>query len=334
MTSLLSRILLVSAAILPAAASASDYKVVRSIAVPDGSWDYARVDDAAGRLYVARNENVTVVDLKDGTVSSIGALVHGHAVLPIPGRPTLLVTSGRDDSVRLFDTGTGKETAKIAVGSDPDAALYDPTTGDAVVMNAKAGTVSIVDPASGAIVRTIALKEGLEYGAIKGSTLYVNNEDANEVETADIVSGAVGKAIPLAGCTSPSGLGYDTAHDRLISACANGKAAVVDLATGHVALLSIGLGPDAVIMDEGRGKAFIPCGRDGTLAVIDISGKTATVEATIKTEQGARTGALDPRDGSLYLPTATFAPAATPGARPMAVPGTAHVLVIGEGRGI
>ncbi|MDB5706693.1 MAG: YncE family protein [Sphingomonas bacterium] len=329
MSPLLSRVvLLASAALVTAAAPQPGYHVVRSIAVPDGSWDYARVDDAAGRLYVARNDNATVVDLKTDKVSAVGALVHGHAVVPITGGPMLLVTSGRDDSVRLIDTGTGRETAKITVGSDPDAALYDPATAHAVVMNAKAGTVSIIDPATAAVVRTITLKEGLEYGALKGSTLYVNNEDANEIETADIVSGVVGKAIPLTGCISPSGLGYDAARDRLIAACANGKAAVADLRTGHVTLLAIGLGPDAVIMDVARGKAFIPCGRDGNLAVIDIAGTTATVVGTIATEPGARTGALDPRDGTIYLPTAKFGPPATAGGRPVAIPGTAHILVV------
>jgi DNA-binding beta-propeller fold protein YncE len=196
-------------------------------------------------------------------------------------------------------------------------------------MNAKAGTVSIIDPATAAVVRTITLKEGLEYGALKGSTLYVNNEDANEIESADIVSGAVGTTIPLTGCTGPTGLGYDAAHNRLIAACANGKAAVADLGTGRVTLLSIGLGPDAVIVDAARGRAFIPCGRDGNLAVIDISGAAARVIGTIATETGARTGALDPRDGTLYLPTAKSGPPATAGGRPVAIPGTAHILVVG-----
>ncbi|MEO8373961.1 MAG: gluconolactonase [Sphingomonas bacterium] len=322
-------LLLASAAAIVAAAPAPSYKVARSIPVPDGGWDYAKVDTEAGKLYVARTDSVTVVNLKDDAVSSIGAIVRGHAVVPIAGTTLLLVSSGRDDSVRIFDITTGAEKAKFAVGGDPDAALYDGITKHAYVMNAKAGTVSIIDPVAATVVGTIMLKPGLEFAVGAGSTLYVNNEDENEIETADMVTGKAGAAIPLTGCTGPTGLGFDKQRNRLISACANGKAAVVDLATKQVSLLAIGLGPDAVIIDRPRGVALIPCGKDGTLSVIDIASPgAATVIATVPTEVGARTGAVDRRDGNVYLPTARFGPPATPGARPTMIPGSAHILVL------
>lgn len=334
LSTLLPRILLLASAAAivaaaPAPAPTTGYKVAGSIAVPDGGWDYAKVDTESGKLYVARTDSVTVVDLKSQAVSSIGAIVRGHAVVPIAGTTLLLVSSGRDDSVRIFDTATGTEKAKIAVGSDPDAAFYDGISKHAFVMNAKAGTVSIIDPVAATVVGTITLKPGLEFAVGAASILYVNNEDENEIETADMVTGKAGAAIPLTGCTGPTGLGYDKQRNRLISACANGKAAVVDLATKAVSLLAIGLGPDAVIIDRPRGVALIPCGKDGTLTVIDIASPgAATVIATVPTEPGARTGAVDRRDGLVYLPTARFGPPATPGARPTMIPGSAHILVL------
>jgi YVTN family beta-propeller protein len=324
-------LLLASATAIVAAAPvpAPSYKVTGSIAVPDGGWDYAKVDPKTGKLYVARTDSVTIVDLKSQAVSSIGKIVRGHAVVPIADTTLLLVSSGRDDSVRILDTATGTEKAKIAVGSDPDAALYDGITKHAFVMNAKAGTVSIIDPIAATVVGTITLKPGLEFAVGAGSTLYVNNEDENEIETADMVTGKAGAAIPLTGCTGPTGLGYDKQRNRLISACANGKAAVVDLATRTVSLLAIGLGPDAVIMDRPRGVALIPCGKDGTLSVIDIASPgAATVIATVPTEPGARTGAVDRRDGMVYLPSARFGPPAAAGGRPTMIPGSAHILVV------
>ncbi len=94
-------------------------------------------------------------------------------------------------------------------------------------------------------------------------------------------------------------------------------------------LLAIGQGPDAVILDAARRTAFIPNGRDGTLSVIALDGPGApSVVDTVKTGVGARTGALDPSDGALYLPTANFAPPATGGARPTMVPGSFHVIVV------
>lgn len=331
MSILTTRLMLaISGAVTIAAAPAPTYVAGRQIAGPDGGWDYAKVDPATRRLYVAHGDVVTEVDLANGdAVRSFGAIAKAHAVVPLPG-DMLLVTSAHDDTARLFNAKTGEEVARIAVGGDPDAAFLDAASGHAVVVNAKGGTVSIIDIAERRVAQTITMKPGLEF-AVLGSdrTLFVNNEDANEIETANLVTGKTGPAIALTGCEGPTGLGLDEKTHRLISACANGKAAVVDAKTRRlVTLLDIGGGPDAVIMDTERRLAFIPCGKDGVLEVValDAAGG-AKVAATVKTEAGARTGALDPSDGSLYLPTARFAPAAA-GARPAAIPGTFHVLAV------
>ncbi|PMU93282.1 YncE family protein, partial [Pseudomonas sp. GP01-A4] len=88
--------------------------------------DYARTDDDGTHLYVARGTSVTVVDLATGKVSSIGNVQRGHAAVPLPGG-ALLVTSGTDGTVRVLDPATGTESATIAVGKKPDAAILDPT---------------------------------------------------------------------------------------------------------------------------------------------------------------------------------------------------------------
>ena len=121
-------LLLASAAAIVAAAPAPSYKAARSIPVPDGGWDYAKVDTEAGKLYVARTDSVTVVDLKTEAVSSIGTIVRGHAVVPIAGTTLLLVSSGRDDSVRILDTATGTEKARN--GSQWETTAKPPSAAD------------------------------------------------------------------------------------------------------------------------------------------------------------------------------------------------------------
>jgi YVTN family beta-propeller protein len=309
--------------------AAPSYAVTGQIAGPDGSWDYAQVDPAAHRLYVARSESVTVADLASGAVTSWGSIARGHAVVPLSGG-RLLVTSGNDATVRVFDTRAGQQTGSIAVGKKPDAAIDDAPRHRAFVMNAAAGSVSIIDTRTMKVTATIAIKPGLEYPALVGDTLFINNEDANEIETVDVARGKAGAPIALTGCEGPTGLGYDARHQRLISACANGKAMVVDARTRRlVATIEIGKGPDAVIMDSARRLAFIPCGRDGVLDVLalDAPGGVARV-GRVTTEVGARTGAVDPATGAIYLPTARFTPPVTAGGRPVAVPGSFHILVV------
>jgi len=323
-------LLAVAMALTAAAPLPPRYHVAESITVPDGSWDYAQVDAKAHRLYIARSGSVTIVDLVSGTASSIGAIQRGHAVLPLPGG-RLLVTSGNDATVRILDTADGHELANIPVGKKPDAAIYDAATGHAYVMNAADGSVSVIDVVAMRVISTIQLKPGLEYAALgNDGRLYVNNEDANEVEVVNLRHGTAAEPIALPGCEEPSGLGYDARHNRLISACANGKAAVVDVAHRKlIGLVDIGKGPDAVIMDPARRLAFIPCGRDGLLDILSLDAPGGVKRVgRIQTEVGARTGAIDQATGAVYLPAARFSPPPHPGERPAAVPGSAHVIVV------
>lgn len=321
-----------AAAPMPVPTPVPTYAVSKTIAGPDGFWDYASVDPASHQLFVAHADTATVIDLATGVVKSVGSFARSHAVVPVPAKSLLAVTSGQDNTLRLLDMSDWHEAARIAVGQDPDAALLDPSTGQVVVMNAKSGTVSLVDLDRRAVTRTIKLKPALEFGVVGAHhMLFVNNEDANEIESANLTTGAVGRAIAMPGCEGPTGLGYDARTGRLISACANGKAVVIDTKAHRVmAMLAIGKGPDAVIMDPARRLAFIPCGRDGTLAVIALDAPGGPkVAATVKTEVGARTGAIDPTDGALYLPAATYGPMPAGGGRPTSiVAGSFHIVVV------
>lgn len=311
------------------APAAPQYKLSGSIAGPDGGWDYAQVDPATDTLFVARGDAVTAVDLAHGTSRSIGAIAKAHAVLPLPGG-RLLVTSGNDASVRILDQASGAERARIAVGKKPDAAVLNEDRSRAYVMNAKDGSVAEIDTAAARLVRTIAVRPGLESVVLVGNRLYANNEEANAIEVIDLAAGKALAPIALPGCNGPTGLGLDAKHGRLISACANRKAGVVSLAARRqTALVEIGGGPDAVIVDAARGLAFIPCGRDGTLDLLSLRAPGAVTRiGRVKTEVGARTGAIDPRSGALYLPTARFSVPAPNSDRPVPLPGSFHVLIV------
>lgn len=336
---------LAAALLLPAAAGAAPgqaptslghYAVTGSIAGPDGGWDLLAVDAGARRLLIARSTSLMTVDLRAGNhVGALGTVSRGHAAVPIPGTGRVLVTSGGDNRARIYETRSGRLTADVEVGHNPDASLWDARLRAVLVMNAEGGTVSVVDPARGRVTRTITLSPGLELAALDGNgLLYVNNEDDSLVHVVDPATGRVSAPIPLPGCEHPTGLGYDRVGHRLIAACANGKAAVVDtLRRRLVQLIDIGQGPDGVAVDAARGFAFIPCGRDGELDVIPLRGRgPLAVADRVRTEVGARTIALDPFTGNLYLPTARFGPPPAAGRRGPAIPGTFRVLVVSPPR--
>jgi DNA-binding beta-propeller fold protein YncE len=111
--------------------------------------------------------------------------------------------------------------------------------------------------------------------------------------------------------------------------------AVTDSQSGkHVASVAIGEHPDAAAYDRRRGLVYSSNG-EGTLTVIhQDTADRYTVVQTLATKRGARTMALDPVTGTVYLVTADFGPApapteASPHPRPVPIPGSFVVLAVG-----
>ena len=327
--------LLAAAAPIPvtyAAAPASGpvYSQEPAIPLPDGRWDLASFDAEHQAVLVARGDSVSVVDVASSAVRSLGKVARGHAALAIPGTNLIAVTTGQDDALLVLDRNDGHETARIPVGKNPDAALWDSASRHIIVMNAKGGTVSVVDPRTATVVRTIQVKPGLELAAMVGPNLLaINDEDANELELVDLAGGKALRPIALTGCNGPTGLAYDPVARLAMSSCANGQAALVDMRSKRlVLLLPIGLGPDTVMFDRHRSRFLIPCGRSGTLSVFAVDRHGAVIsEGAVQTEPSARTGAIDPASGHVYLPSARFLPAEA-GKRPELVPGSVHLMVL------
>lgn len=313
------------------AAPNGDYRIVDRIAGPDGGWDFANVDAAGNRLYVAHGDAVMTVDLASRTARSLATARHAHQVLPIPGTDEIFETDGDTGLTRFLSARNGAVIAEVPTGAKPDAAFFDAVTGLVVVMNAGDGTLALIDPKSHRLAGKITVGGGLEFGVADGKGgAFVNIEDRNALVAVDLRTRRVTKTIALTGCEGPTGLALIGHGTRLISACANHVVVVTDPQTGKVlASLPIGADPDAVLVDEARQRAFIPCGGDGTLAVLDISDADhIRLLGSVATQVGAKTGALDPRDGRIYLPTATLAPPEPGAHRGKPIPGSFVILVL------
>ena len=135
---------------------------------------------------------------------------------------------------------------------------------------------------------------------------------------------------PLAPCKEPSALAFDANHRRLFAGCDNKMMAVVNADTGKVVTtVPIGEGVDAGAFNAQTQEVFMSTG-DGHLTVIhEDTPDTYTVRQTLDTQRGARTMALDPTSGTIYLVTADReATSPPPGQRPAMVPGSFTLLVV------
>ena len=291
----------------------------------EGGWDYLTVDADAHRLYVSRSTHVVVVDTVGGKV--VGDIpdtpgVHGIALVPRLGRG--YTSNGRGDSVTVFDLKSLKTLGKIAVGGNPDAILYEPTTKRVIACDGRSRDLTFIDPDAGRVVGTVALSGKPETAVGDGRTLFVNVEDKGAIERVDLRTMKSLGVWPLAPVEEPSGLAFDAKRHRLFAVGSNGKMAVVDSQTGKiVATPAIGDGPDAAAYDPKRDLAFSSNG-EGTLTV--LRGGSFEPLQTLKTQPSARTMALDPKTGLLYLSAATASPGE---GRRATVPGTFTILVVG-----
>jgi YVTN family beta-propeller protein len=312
--------------------TAPKLSVIGTIPGPDGGWDIASIDAAARRLYIARSDGVMAVDLDSGKVEP--KLVEGkrlHSVLPLPDGKALS-TNGGSDNATLFEAVTGKVSATIPTGKNPDATVFDPSSGLALVMNGRDGSISLVDPKTATVTGTIDVGGKLEFAAADGhGRAFVNVEDRGEIAVVDIAAKKVVARYALSGCDEPSGLALDPDTGVLVAACDNNKALAVQSKDGAVlATLPIGGRPDTTIFDAERKLFFIPCG-EGNIAIIsEKAGEAPAVIGTATTANGARTAALDPKTGRLYLPTADFENGAPGEKKHKVVPGTFRILVVGE----
>jgi len=321
-----------------AAADPVSLTVTGSIKGPDGGWDYVSVDTVAHRLYVARSYGVMAVDLANDKVTPV--LIKGnhvHGVLPVPGG-AMVSTNDDSSTATLFKAEDGAVLASFPTGRKPDAIAYDGKTGLVAVMNGKDGTVILIDPVKQTVVGSITVGGTLEFAEGDGrGRIFVNVKNRNEVAVLDIAGRKVAARYTLPQCDGPTGLALDARAKLVLATCDNGKAVALSTADGHVvATLPIGEGPDAAILDAKNKRFLVPCGGNGVLTVIGEKPDGAlTVEGTIPTAKGARTGAIDPTTGKVYLPTADFE-ARKPGEWQGAiVPGSFRILVLstnGPGR--
>lgn len=318
--------------------SAASWHLIKKTTVGgDGFWDYITVDSAARRLYLSHGSEVVV--LNADTHARLGAIADQgiHGVTLLPGRQRGFITNGAANTVTIFDTGNFEKKGEIAVGKNPDAALYDPYSGHFFVFNADSDNATVIDPASNAAIATVELGGAPEAGVSDGAgVIFVNLEDKSEIVAIDAQTFRVLRRMPLAPGEEPTGLAIDLKNHLLFSVCHNRLMLVLEAQTGKkVAEVPIGGRVDGVIFDPVRQLAVTSNG-EGTLTVVrELSPTQFKVVQTVQTEAGARTIAWDARTHHVFTVTAQLgdAPAPTPenpSPRRKVIPGTFHVLEYGE----
>ena len=293
------------------AQSAPSYTITKTVALgaPD-RWDYLTFDPSSHRVFVAHGDRVTVVDGRDGTivgqVEGFPGGPHGIAIVTETERG--YSDDGKAGTASSFNLATLRQVTTIKAAADADGVLFDPVSKHVFVINGDSGSVTAIDPASDTAITTIATGGGLEFAALDGSgKLYVDGAEKQEIVRIDTKTNQVDAHWAVPNCTRPHGIAIDPATHRLFSSCVNNVLVVVNTDTGAtVASLPIGSRTDAAAFDPKRKLVFSSNG-DGTLSVIAEKDPNHFVALpSIPTMLGARTMAIDPDSGRIYLVGADY----------------------------
>jgi hypothetical protein len=303
-----------AALLMPVLAQAAPfYKLESAVTLPGpvSGWDYVTFEPGRSYLYLGRRkEGVTVYDAKAGkVVGNIENSEDANSAKLVPEFDRGY-TVNEDGSSTEFQISTLKTLGRIKLGEDADNAFYEPQSKQLLFMMGDSKQVAFVDAASGKLLGKLKMdSEKLESAVPDGQgNMLVAERDRNRVERIDMKAHKVTATWPTTGCEQPTGMDEDSASGRLFIGCRGSKPvlAVMDSHSGKVvADLEIGRGNDGVVYDAKSHKVYTSNGVDADLVIYRQEGPDQyKLDQAIGTRPQARTMALDPETGKVYLITA------------------------------
>jgi YVTN family beta-propeller protein len=311
------------------------YHISKTIPLgPPEQWDYLSFEPTSNRLYVAHSDRIDVIDFSGGKV--VGQVMidgaNGTAIVSAIGKG--YAGSRGSKSAVVFDLNTLKIVKSLPAAEDTDGIIFDPASKRVFLMQGDPHSITVIDTTTDTNVMTIHLGGEPEFAAVDGEgKLYVNIEDQREIQRVDTKTGKVDATWPIKACDSPHGLAIDPELRRLFTSCVNAKLLVVSATNGAiVATLPIGKYSDAAAFDT-RTKRVFSSNADGTLSVIQQEGADRYKSlGEVTTQFGARTMALDPKTGRIFLVTGDYTEidptAKDPRKRYAVKPGSTRVLLL------
>jgi hypothetical protein len=244
-----------------AAAETPSYHVANRIALPDGGWDLVGADPVLRRVYVARNDAVTAIDLTDNKVTGkLAPANRGHAVVPLRDGTEILVT--HDGSLTLIDPAARKAVGTIPVGGGLELGAGD-GKGRLFVNVEDRNSLAVVDLKARKVLKTVPLAgcEGPTGVAYLPVSHRVVSSCANGVATVtDPTAGKVVAKLPIG--QGPDSVIYDA--KRKIAFVPAGRSGELDLFADEakgvrpLGKVPTQLGARTGAVDETTGRLYLP----------------------------------------------------------------------------
>ncbi|MBC9033764.1 hypothetical protein IAG41_15315 [Sphingomonas sp. JC676] len=294
------------------------YTMTSSVTLPGGvpDWDYLRLDQDTGRLFIARHDDgLTVYDIKTGkpvrqVPGGLGA--NGPLTLTDYNRGYVAMTDG---TALIFDLKTLATIARIKLdpeGGEMNGTVYDPASRHVIMATGRRPKTSswfVLDAATGKLIArkdfdAIKMDDAAPDG--KGA-IYAPVRDQHTILKLRSSDLSEEKRLDVGACQQPVAVEYVQEAGQLFVACRGDKPVfiAIDPKDGKIlTTIPIGHGVDGMAIDEARGRIVTSNGIDATLTVIGFGPQGFRALGTVTTQPNARTMQIDRKTGRLFLVTA------------------------------
>jgi DNA-binding beta-propeller fold protein YncE len=297
-----------------------------SVAIPDGErgigYDDLQYAPELKRILVpaGRTGRLVLIDPATRAVASIAGFSsaasfgggHGQgttSAAELPGGEGRVVATDRGSrTLKLVSVKTGSIVGSIKLAAAPDYVRAVPLTGEVWVTEPARKQIEVlrieVKTESGIVhVANIAVPDGPESLAIdrdRGraySHTWSDQSYAIDLRARKVLS-TWGN-----GCRQSRGIALDAKRGFLFAGCAEGKATVVDLASGKLlATAETGSDVDSIGYSVTLGHLYVPGGGSADLSILNVaSDGKLTLLGKVPTAADAHTAAFDPATNAVFV---------------------------------
>ena len=232
----------------------------------------------AGVVFDSVNDEVYVSNFLGNTVSVINTTSNTVVdTIPVPGGPgdmacdslngNIYVTAESTNVTSVIGATNNTVFAHVA-GGYPEAAAFDPTSGDVYVANAGWANVSVISSVTNSLIGSIPVGSeplGVAYNSGNGD-IYVSNFQSDNVS---VISGlSVVTSVPVG--SAPVGVAYNPTFSVVaVVADGSGQVNFISNATnGRVGNVSVGDNPIGIAYDGSNGYDYVANANSSNVSVI------------------------------------------------------------------
>ena len=235
-------------------------------------------DLSAGHVHGSspgKNYRVMVFDASNGKrveTIEVEGMAHNAVFSPDGAELWFGESASSESKVHVYDTKRFKEQHVITVGSGLSEVTFSADGSRVYAANTMGNTLSIIDPATKAVVKTLAVGNA-PVGAWPASNgrMYVDNEESYSLTEVDVLGDSVISTISLG--SKPGYAAYHAGNDQVWATAATLGQVLVYSQQGGVwgNPVSIATGEDAhaIAFSPDGSLAFVSNQGSGTVSVID-----------------------------------------------------------------